>query len=157
QYEVGIAELGPGWLPGRFTVRGLSLTTRPEGAGEKPKTIVVDRVDLSIGLLALIGKTLSVDLDASLGEGRLVGNVEISSKGLAVDLETRDIALESVPGIEVITFGAPIRGPLVAKVKMSVPQLKWSQTSGALEVSCTDCTIGDGVTKVHMPGPNTAF
>jgi type II secretion system protein N len=156
-YDVGVAEISPGLFPGRFTVKNVTLTTRPASESEKAKTLQIDKVDLSIGLFALIGKTVSIDFDAKLGEGRLFGNVESSAKGFAVDLETEDVSLETVPGLGVITGGAPIAGPLVAKVKLSVPAGKWSQSNGSVDVNCANCTIGDGVTKVRSPGPQTAF
>ena len=153
QYEVGIAEVGPGIFPGRFTIKGLTLTTRPASDSEKPKTLVIDRIDVSVGILALIGKAVSVDFDATLGEGRVVGNVESSARGLSIDAETHDVSLESVPGISVLTFGAPIKGPIVAKVKLLVPQMKWAQANGNIDIGCADCTIGDGVTKARLPPP----
>jgi type II secretion system protein N len=153
EFDVAIQDIRPGWLPGRVTVEGLSLTTRPRRDDEKPRTLVIERVDLALGVLALLGKKLSIDVDATLGGGRLVGNVQQSSAGVDADLRTEDVSLESVPGLDAITGGAPIVGPFAASLKLNLPKGKWAAASGALQASCSGCTIGDGVTKVRPPNP----
>ena len=40
----------------------------------------------------------------------------LGARPAVIDAETHDVSLESVPGISVLTFGAPIKGPIVAKV-----------------------------------------
>ena len=159
EFDVSIASIRPGLLPGRVTIEVLSLTTRPKRDDEKPKTLIIERVDLALGVLALVGRTVSVDVDAKLGGGRLVGDVSYSSSAVTVDLRTEDVSLESVPGLDAITGGAPIVGPFVAKLKLNLPNGKWATGNGGLEVSCSGCTIGDGVTKVRpmSPGQQNAF
>ncbi len=154
EVDVGIAEISPGWLPGRVTVTGVTITTRPANDDDKPRTLVIDEVDLSIGFLALITRTISVDIDASIGGGHLEGNVRTSSSGLAIDMRTEDLSLESVPGIGVVTGGAPIKGPFVARFELDLPKNKWANAGGLIELSCDGCSIGDGVTKVRPMNPS---
>lgn len=158
-YDVGIADLGPGWLPGRVSIQGLSLTTRPKRTDEKPRTLFIERIDVALGLLALISKTISVDVDATVGGGRLIGNVRQSDGGFGVDVRTEEVSLESIPGLEAVTFGAPLVGPFQAKIKLNLPKGKWANASGEVSLSCSGCTAGDGVTKVRMQSsrPQDAF
>jgi type II secretion system protein N len=156
-FDVGIAELGPGWLPGRVSIEGLSLTTRPKRPEDKPRTLFIEKVDVALGLLALISKTVSVDVDATVGGGRLIGNVRQSDAGVALDVRTEEVSLESIPGLEAVTFGAPLVGPFQAKIKLSLPKGKWANAGGDVALACSGCTAGDGVTKVRMPNPRNAF
>jgi type II secretion system protein N len=159
-YDVGIAEVSPGLLPGRVRLKGITLTTRPTAESEKPRTLFIERVDLAIGWLALVGKSVSIDVRADLGEGSIAGNFTTSAKRTAVDFRTDGLSLETVPGIAVVTGGAPFKGPLQARIRLELPEGKWSQASGNIELGCEDCTIGDGVTKVKSPvtsGPANAF
>jgi type II secretion system protein N len=159
EFDVGIAELGPGWLPGRISIQGLSLTTRPKRIDEKARTLFIERIDVALGLLALITKTVSVDVDATVGGGRLIGNLRQSDGGFGVDVRTEEVSLESIPGLEAVTFGAPLVGPFQAKIKLNVPKGKWANASGDVSLSCSGCTAGDGVTKVRMQSsrPQDAF
>ncbi|HKA90064.1 MAG TPA: type II secretion system protein GspN [Haliangiales bacterium] len=159
EYDVSIESVSPGLLPGRLRIKGMTLTTRPVGDGVKPVTLLIDHVDVNIGILALIGKKFSIGVDAVLGDGEVTGRVEKSEDEIFVDLHTRDLPLDSVPGVAVITGGAPIKGGLEANFSIRLPQGKWAAADGRIEVSCADCTIGDGVTKVRpvVPGQTNAF
>jgi type II secretion system protein N len=158
-YDVEIAELGPGWWPGRYYLEGLTLTTKPK-EGEKPRTIRVDRVDVNVGLLALLTKTMSVDLDAELGEGRVTGRVEVAKNGaIALNLQTTDLPIESVPGLDSVTGGAPMKGGFEVHVDLRLPTKKASDAEGTITVACEACVLGDGVTKVKLgsgSNPNSA-
>jgi type II secretion system protein N len=160
QFDVGVADVGPGWAPGRVRIEGLSLTTRPAREDEQPRTLFVERVDLAVGLMALAGKTVSVDIDALIGGGKLVGNVRRQDdETVAVDLRTEGLSLESIPGITAVTGGAPIVGPVEAEVKLSLPKGKWEAANGDIRLACSGCSIGDGKTKVRpmSPGQQNAF
>jgi type II secretion system protein N len=154
-YDVEIDELGPGWWPGRYRVEGLTLISRPK-EGEKPRRLRVDRIDVNIGLFALIGKKLSVDLDAELGDGTVSGTVVVAQSGaIALDLHTKDLPLETIPGLGSVIGGAPIKGGLAMDIDLRLPTKAARDMEGTVTLTCTDCVVGDGVTKVKLGGGTT--
>jgi type II secretion system protein N len=159
EYDVTIESVSPGLFPGRLRVKGVTLTTRPISDGVKPVTLLIDHVDVNIGLFALITKKISIGIDAVLGDGEVVGKIERSDEETVVELHTKDLPLDSIPGVAVITGGAPIKGGLEVSVSVKMPQGKWAGADGRIEVGCADCTIGDGLTKVRpvVPGQTNAF
>jgi type II secretion system protein N len=159
EYDVSIESVSPGLFPGRLRIKGVTLTTRPTSDGVKPVTLLIDHVDVNIGLLALLGKKVSIGIDAVLGDGEVTGRVERSDEEVVVDLHTKDLPLDSIPGVAVLTGGAPINGGLEADFSLRLPGGKWAAADGRIEVACGDCTIGDGVTKVRpvVPGQTNAF
>ena len=78
-YDVTIGSVERGFIPGRVYLKAVSLRSRPTTPGEPPMVIYIDRVKADVGLLALIGGTISVDFDASLGAGHVSGNVAAGS------------------------------------------------------------------------------
>ncbi len=156
-YDVEIGEIKPGWFPGHVTITDITLTTRPANELEKPVTLTIEKADVSIGLFALLGKKVSLDIDATLGDGEVKGHVSSSDDGLSLDVDTHELPLESIPGVAVITGGAPIKGGLEVHVKLDVPGNKWMMADGQIDISCSACVIGDGTTKVHAPGQTNAF
>jgi type II secretion system protein N len=171
-YEVDIQSASPGWLLGDMTLEDITLTPRqaalptaaPPAPGEKaaeapkPTAIVIKRVDISIGILAaLVGKQ-SIGIDAEIGEGTLEGKIVRSKDRLTLDLHTEGLALETVPGVGLVTGGAPIMGPIQADAHLTVPlaanKPKWREADGTIQIGCEGCTIGDGKTKVKPLVPN---
>ena len=159
EYDVTIESVGPGIFPGRMVIKGMTLTTRPTQEGVKPVTLLVDRLKVNVGILALLGKKVSIKVDAVLGDGEVQGRIERSEDETVIDMSTRDLPLDSIAGAAVLTGGAPITGGLEAKLSIRLPQGKWSTAEGKIEIACADCTIGDGLTKVRpvVPGQTNAF
>jgi type II secretion system protein N len=159
EYDVTIESVGPGIFPGRMVIKGMTLTTRPTQEGVKPVTLLVDRLKVNVGILALLGKKVSIKVDAILGDGEVRGRIDRSEDETVIDIATKDLPLDSIPGAAVLTGGAPITGGLEAKLSIRLPQGKWAAADGKIEIACADCTIGDGATKVRpvVPGQTNAF
>lgn len=159
EFEVTIDSIGPGFLPGRLVIQGLTLKTRPEKEADKPQVFRADEITLNLGLLALLGGNIDVEFDADVGEGTITGEYVEEDGATSVTLETEDLPLETVPGVANATGGVPIAGGLNAEIHLTLPKGKWKEAQGRLEISCQSCTIGDGQSKIRpmAPGQSNAF
>ncbi len=150
KYDVTIASIEPKFFPGGVVLNSVLLRTRPTTAGEERKTIVVDEVELDIGLLALIGGSYDVDLDARLGDGGIEGAIVYEKKKLVADIEMSSVDLAQIPGLSAALSGMPVKGILSGKLAITLPEHRWSSASGNLHLDCVECAIGDGKTFVKF-------
>jgi hypothetical protein len=69
-FDITYKDIDRGWVPGRVYINLLQIRTRPTKADEQPLIFTFNRVKVDVGLLALLGKNVSIDLDAEIGAGR---------------------------------------------------------------------------------------
>src|SRR5687768_4856186 len=67
KYEVTIGSVERGWLPGNVSFKAFTIRSRPEKAGEPVTTFYIDRLDIGLGVLPLIGGNIDVDIAAKIG------------------------------------------------------------------------------------------
>lgn len=156
KYEVTIASVERGLMPGRVYFKAVSLRTRPDSADEVPVPFFIEQLQVDLGLLALLGGTASIDLDAKIGPGRLAGNVSLSKRQTSVDLEGSGLPSAMLPMRALI--GLPMSGKVGFAVALELPQSKgktgrtevnWQKAEGAIRFDCpSGCTFGDGKTKL---------
>lgn len=158
-YDVSGLSVRAGLIPGHVVLEGLTLKNRPEREGEKPVEITIDKVDVGIGFLALAMGEIDVDLEVDVGDGTISGKVQQAASSVSVDFETDELPLRALPGIKSAVGGVPLEGGLNARFQIKLPKGKWKEAEGSISISCEDCTIGDGTTKVRpmAPGQTNAF
>lgn len=163
KYDVSIASVERGWLPGRVYFESITLRTRaakPEEAAQ----IYIPRLEVNLGLFALIGGTASIDLDATMtGSGHLSGNVSISKGGTDIDFVGSHLQAELLPLHELV--GLPASGTLDVQIKLALPNEKqkngkvianWQKAAGHIQLACPGgCTVGDGKAKLKTKLKNT--
>lgn len=157
KYDVSIADIHSGWLPGTVIIEGFSLRSRPEKKDEKPTAIFVQEIEIDIGLFALIRQHYDVDVVATLAGSEVEVEVRMSESELDVSIHTEGLPLQSVPGVAGVV-GLPMGGPLDADIRLEVPiaakgkrrQFKWSEADGKVAIQCNGCTVGDGKAKLKM-------
>lgn len=159
KYDVQIASAEPTFLPGGMVLESILLKSRPTEPDEQPTIVLIDRLRVDVGLLALLIGRASIDLVADMGDGSVEGNVTVSRSDLAVEFSTEDLPLESIPGLR-DALGLPMVGGLDAEVELSLPERRWDLAEGTLELGCPGCVIGDGKTKMkakQRPGRRASF
>ena len=164
KYDVLIGGVERGFVPGRLYFTGVQLRTRPATTEEPPSALFIERLEIDLGLLALVRGAASVNIDAKIGAGRLSGNITISKHGTKIDLDGASLASGSLPMKEVI--GLPMGGKLDLSVELDLPNEPnkagkvgpdWSKAEGRIDLAClTGCTIGDGKTKLKIKAKNAS-
>lgn len=162
KWDVTISSVDRGIIPGNLTLNGITLRSRPANADEPVTVIVIKEADIKAGLLPLLKLRLSFDLDLTVGSpkayGHITGNVTLAKfgkGGVKFDLEGDDLPGESLPLKS--QLGLPMTGKLNFAVALDLPNSKnkmgrestdWTKVDGSLDLSCTNCTLGDGHTKL---------
>lgn len=153
KYDVTIASVGPGLLPGQAVFEKIILRTRPTKPGEKPTEIIIDELEVDLGLdfnlFALIRKKAVIDFEAQLGGGVLEGYVDAGKSLVATSLNTRNLALNDIPGVA-DAVGLPMSGQIDATVNLRLPGGKWQNAEGKIALDCEMCTVGDGKAKMEL-------
>ena len=157
-YDVTIGSIERGIMPGRVYIHDLTLRTRPKKADDVPTTFFVPKLEVDVGIFALIRGNLVVDVDAALGNGDLSARITLEGfgkKGLRLHVRGSDMPGSSLPLRPVI--GLPMTGKLDIAVDLDLPndkrngklQPNWQKADGTFDVSCpSGCTFGDGKTKL---------
>ncbi len=158
-YDVTIGSVERGFIPGRVYLNAVSIRTRPKPDDPVVTTFYIERFKGDLGLLALVGGNLSLDLDAKIGNGHISGNVTLPGfgrKGIDIHLDGKDLPASNMPMRGLI--GLPMSGKLEFSVALDLPNetaknghtgANWQKAEGEIEVGCpSGCTFGDGKTKL---------
>jgi type II secretion system protein N len=151
--DVSIGDVHPTVWPG-VTLTDVVLTSRPVPTpmqpNPKPASLVIDSITVHPGLLAALSGKTDVSFAASLGGGTLSGSEVASKDGSQLDLTIDGVGLDKVPGLQDLD-GVPMTGPISGHVTLNVPPAGIQTASGEIDLTCNQCTIGDGVHSVRMP------
>jgi len=161
-YDVSIGSVERGFMPGRIYLHSVSLRTRPSKPDEQPTTLFIDRLEVDLGLFAVLRGNLSIDFDARLEpnnrDARLSGNVTLAGfgrKGIVVHAGGKDVPGADLPLRGLI--GLPMTGKLDLDVALDLPfepragknAPNWQKVEGSVDFGCpSGCTFGDGKTKL---------
>lgn len=156
KYDVSILSIEPTLVPGTFVIETMVLRTRPVAPDEKPVIVLIDEVEVDIGVMsALLWSVdlakIGVDIEASIAGGKLTLEIEHDkgSNSVALVAKTELLPIASMPGVRE-AVGLPMTGGLTADIDVSLPGGKWSKADGSVKLSCIGCTVGDGVAKMTM-------
>jgi type II secretion system protein N len=138
-HDVRIDRLERGWLPGRFTLRGVHITTR----GGEPFALTFDRIDVDLELRALLTGRIASRVDARGEHGRLRGRADEGSAGVDVDLVATDLPLARLTG------GTPLAGEPELRLRLHLESGALSAVRGEVDIACDDCVL-DSQTRVRL-------
>lgn len=156
KYDVSIGGVERGIMPGRVYFTSVLLRTHPAKSDEPISTLVISRLEVDVGLLALLRGAASVNIDAAIGPGHVRGNVTLGKTGTEIEMQGVDVPAGSLPMRDVI--GLPMSGKIAFAVQLDLPNEKqksgktipnWQKATGAMSFDCAaSCTFGDGITKL---------
>jgi type II secretion system protein N len=166
KYEVTVGKVERGWMPGRVYFKAFTMRTRQTKPDETVTTFYIDKLEVDLGIFALIGGTIDVDLEATIGKGELSGNVRVGKFGkgdITATFEGNGVPADALPMRGLL--GLPMTGKLeldldihlpMEKSKMGRTAINWQKGRGALSLACpSGCTFGDGKTKLKPLLKNT--
>lgn len=156
KYEVEIGEVERGLIPGRMYLKAFTLRTRPKNPEDIATTFYVERLEVDVGLFALMRGVASIDIDAKIGAGHITGNISLSKGETQIHLDGDNLPSERLPMREGI--GLPMSGKVDFKFDLDLPNQKlksgragpnWQKAEGGATLECrSGCTFGDGKTKL---------
>jgi type II secretion system protein N len=164
KYDVTIGGVERGWVPGRVYFKAFSIRTRQTTPEETITQFYIDKLEVDVGILSLLGGTISVDFDATLGDrkvgfGHLTGSIAIEKFGrgsISTSVEGNSLPGDALPMRALL--GLPVTGKLqfaisaylpIEKSKLGKTAINWQKAEGSLSLTCpSSCTFGDGTTKL---------
>ncbi len=156
QYDVTIGSVDRGLMPGRLYFNNVQLRTRPTKSDEVAAMFYVEKLEVDLGIFALVRGVAQINIDAKIATGHLKGKVAISKGATVIDLEGIDLPAGNLPMREAI--GLPLTGKIEFSFDLSLPNEKtkagkvapdWSKAEGEVSFECpAGCTFGDGKTKL---------
>lgn len=153
KYDVTVGDVGRGLLPGQVVFEDVVLRTRPTKPDEKSKEIVIDRLEIDLGLdynlIGAIRQKVDIGFEVEMGGGEIEGEIEASRSLVAAHFETDALPLGNLPGVA-DAVGLPMTGDLDAAFEIRLPGGKWKDAEGRIEIDCDDCIVGDGVSKMTL-------
>jgi type II secretion system protein N len=149
-YIVDIEDISISPLGG-ITLENVRWTFAPSRPDQVPTKFVIEEVEIDISVLSLLVGNIDVSLEAQLAEGLVTGHYARGSDESSFGLEIADLPLYGVPKAAQ-SLNAPLKGIVALKVDLTMPEHQFSQARGVIELSCSSCTIGDGMEKLYVPG-----
>lgn len=169
--EVTIGEIGPSPLLG-ISAKDVLLVMKPKGWRSRPRQItpksvdgkdqedtgprstriILEKVSVHAGLLALLSGSTDVSFDVNGFGGHLEGQYSTEKKeGWSLSLEADELDLSQVPKLKELV-GLPMAGKLSAEIEIEVPEHAMNKAAGSMSIDCLDCSVGDGEAKLKVAG-----
>jgi type II secretion system protein N len=152
--QLVIGSLGPTFLPG-LEVRDAAITWLPQHEGQTAVTARIRRATVHIGLFALLGRTVSADVDIEGLGGTIRGHVVYAMAGPRPGLREADLTLTSVNvgqiGPLVAMVGLPLFGAANGTISLRIPEGDMTHASGSVRLTVNDFRIGDGHAQYRIP------
>lgn len=137
---------------GSATLHEVVWTFAPSRPDSNPVPFVIEELDVSFSLLGyLLFDEIDVEFEGTLDEGRIAGGYFKGADEAHFGVTIDDLPLYAVPKLQ-DSVSAPVRGIFGLAIDLTMPDGKWSEAKGRMEVHCYQCTIGDGESKLFVPG-----
>lgn len=148
-YDLEIIDLTHSGLTG-LTFESLRLVLPAEADGSPPLDVIFDELTVSTSLFSLISDTKSYSFDAELAGGEAEGDLTLGEDSMEVEAEIEDISLQAIPALRKYSK-VPLEGTLNAEIELNMPS-EVAESSGNVELSIEGLHVGDGKTKMDIPG-----
>jgi len=159
KYDIQVGEVERGIMPGRVYFNDVNIRTRPARPDDIVTTVLIKRLEVDVGILPLLGKTLRVDVEAKIGRGTLKARVAL--KGWGRDGLKLEATGDELPGTGLpmrALIGLPVEGKIDFAAALDLPNdhpkvgkpvPNWPKAEGEFSIACpSGCTFGDGKTKL---------
>ncbi|MCS6914780.1 MAG: type II secretion system protein GspN [Myxococcales bacterium] len=155
--ELGLSLLPPGVRLEEVALRQRSTTPGPDGTARKPRTYFIESLVVRTSLLDLLRGRRSLRVDLKAFGGTLHAQASLAGLKASAQIRAADIALARVPGLAQIVplpLGGQmgLRLDLEGEVDARQQRLITTTTSGLIEITVESGVIGDGKTKLIVPG-----
>ncbi len=155
-YRLEIEELDGYWLSGVRVENATLVPPAPpkkdgdgaDAGAPKPRTIEIDEAHARASILSYIFGTLDVSFGAMIAEGNIEGSYAEGSDGQKIVAELEAVDVGGLPYVSDVVGGLPLSGEVTGKIDLTLPESKFAEASGAIELSIFELNVGDGKTKI---------
>jgi type II secretion system protein N len=139
------------WPWGTVTLKNVQWTFAPSREDQIPGKFVLEEVDVRVSVLSLMIGNIDIEVETIRDEGRIWARYARNSTRTKVAFEVEELPLYDVPKARQ-ALNVPLMGLFGLKVDLEVPENEYSKATGFIEISCASCSLGDGETKLYVPG-----
>jgi type II secretion system protein N len=141
---------------GSATLENVVWSFKPSRPDSTPVPFVIEELDVSFSVLKyLLLDTIDVEFEGTMDEGQIAGAYYKNDEESHIEFDISDLPLYGVPKLQE-AVNAPVRGVFALNIDITAPGNEWAKSTGRLEVHCYSCTVGDGETKLFVPGSKKA-
>jgi len=148
-YEVEIIDLTHAGLTG-LTFESLRLVMPPDADGSPALDVIFDELTVSTSLFSLVSDTKTYSFDAELAGGEAEGDLSLGEDMMEVEAEIEDLNLQAIPALRKYTK-VPLEGTLNGDIELNMPS-ETAESVGNVELTIEGLHVGDGKTKIDIPG-----
>jgi type II secretion system protein N len=148
-YDVEIKSAGPALGVG-IRLTDVTVSTRPADGG-KPTRILVPWAKLRWSLLGALSGRKTYQVSANLFKGDVDVETTQSKSESSLQVAATSIDLSEIPWVKA-AINLPLSGNLDLHLDEKMPGLRASATKGTLTWTCSNCALGDGKSKLIIPG-----
>ncbi len=141
---------------GSATLENVTWTFEPSRPDSPPQQYFMEEVDISVGLLSLIGGTVDVEVETEREDGTIMARYVQSSSETTVEVNIDGLPLYDVPKAAQ-ALNVPLYGLLNVKADITAPDGKFAKAEGKITLACSACRAGDGESKLYVPGGSKAL
>lgn len=137
---------------GSASLNGVVWNFAPSRPDSAPVPFVIEELDVHFSIINyLLFDEIDVEFEGTLDEGTIAGGYFKGDDESRFTASIEDLPLYGVPKLQ-DTVSAPLRGTFALAIDLTMPEGKWSEANGRMEIHCYSCTIGDGESKLFVPG-----
>ena len=136
---------------GNLVLENVTWTFEPSRPDQVPSKFLVEEVEIDLSVFALLLGNIDIEVEARREEGRIYAAYERDSEESSFELTVEDLPLYDVPKARQ-ALNAPLYGLFALKVQLTMPENKFAKANGTIDITCAACSIGDGDTKLYIPG-----
>ena len=148
-YELEIIDLTNSGLTG-LTFENLRVVIPAEGEDSTPGEVIFEELTVSASLFSLMSDTKSYSFDAELAGGEAAGDISLGEDSLEVEADLEDIDLAALSILRKFTK-VPLSGIINGEIALTMPS-EVDESTGDVEITIEGLTIGDGESKLDIPG-----
>lgn len=141
---------------GGATLHGVTWTYAPSRPGQIPDSLFLEEVDVDLSLLSLLFGTVSVEIESAIDDGTIHATYVRSKEESRVTVDIAELPLYDVPKLRQ-ALNSPVKGLFELHVDLTVPENKFAQAQGTIDIACNHCKVGDGETLTFVPGATTGI
>lgn len=149
-FIVDVKDVSVGLLGG-ITLEDVTWTFKPSRPDQVPGSFFVKEVDIDVSFLSLLIGNVDVDIEARRDEGKITAHYERDSSSSKVQVQVEDLPLYDVPKARQ-ALNTQLLGLFALKIELEMPGNKFAKANGTIEITCAGCKIGDGESKLYIPG-----
>lgn len=138
-------------LFGTVTLENVTWTYTPSRPDTIPEKFFVKEVEIDVSFLSLLIGNLDVEIEARRDEGLITAEYSRSSDESEIHVSIEELPLYDVPKARQ-ALGTTLMGYFALKIDLVMPENKFAKAEGSIEITCAACKIGDGESKLYIPG-----